>query len=62
MTIGIEHVNVYLPIRFEIRIVAAYWIRTEISDSQVPKNVYIFYRFISKLDRNTIKAKMSSHF
>jgi len=43
MTIGIEHVNDYSLIRFEIRIriVAADSIRdsirTEISDSQVPK-------------------------
>jgi len=49
MTIGIEHVNDYPLIRFEIRIriVAADSIRdsirTEISDSQVPTFRYVPY-------------------
>jgi len=54
MTIGIEHVNDYPLIRFEIRIqiIAPYsirdLIRTEISDSQVP-SIFVWYSALLSL-------------
>jgi len=51
LTLNFEAVNEYPPIRFEIRIVAADSIRTEISDSQVSS-----IKHINSIQKNKMAA------